>query len=125
MTKKKPRTKQQALLDLGALLGDIFPYLHSDYREALLMAMNALERQETATMNDVCVICGNTFEHGREVTCSDACHEELVNRLVAQFGEFKKVVRASTGEAFKVPTRDIIEKGVREQDLDNYPRWEE
>lgn len=69
-----------------------------------------------------CLICGKFYTEGREWTCSDAHHEELVNRLVAQFGEFKKIVRMATGEAFKVPTRDIIEKGIREQDLDQYPR---
>jgi len=57
------------------------------------------------------------------LTCSDDCHQELVRRLIAQFGEFKKVVRQSTGVAYRVPTIDIIEKGVREQDLDHYPQW--
>lgn len=71
----------------------------------------------------ICVICGNFYTDGREMTCSQPCHDELVERLIAQFGEFKKVVRMTTGEAFKVPTRDIIEGGVREQDLDLYPRW--
>ncbi len=51
--------------------------------------------------------------------------EELVRRLISEFGEFKKVVRMSTGIAYKVPTRDIIEKGIREQELDKYPLWEE
>ncbi len=72
-----------------------------------------------------CLICGNGIYADGRVTCSDSCHEEFVNRMIAEFGEFKKVVRITTGEAFKVPTRDIIEKGVREQDLDQYPRWEE
>jgi len=72
-----------------------------------------------------CVICGQPYFGGRQFTCSDACHDELVNRLIAKYGEFKKVVRMSTGEAFKVPTRDIIEKGVREQELDQYPEWED
>jgi len=34
------------------------------------------------------------------------------------------VVRQSTGIAYKVPIRDIIERGIREQDLDQYPLWE-
>jgi len=51
--------------------------------------------------------------------------EQIISRLIEQFGEFKKIVRMSTGEAFKVPTRDIIEKGIREQELDNYPKWED
>lgn len=71
-----------------------------------------------------CFICLKYYEGGRELTCSDECHEELVRRLVAEFGEFKKVVRASTGVAYKVPTSDIIESGLREQDLDRYPLWE-
>ncbi len=59
------------------------------------------------------------------MTCSDACHEKLIRRLIAEFGEFKKVVRAATGVAYKVPTRDIIEKGIQEQELDQYPKWED
>lgn len=55
----------------------------------------------------------------------EACRRELVDRLIAEFGEFKKVIRMTTGEAFKVPIRDIIEKGIREQNLDKYPRWED
>jgi len=73
----------------------------------------------------ICVICGKLYEQGRLLTCSDECHEELVKRLIFEFGEFKKVVRMSTGVAYKVPTRDIIERGLREQDLDRYPLWEE
>lgn len=49
----------------------------------------------------------------------------MVRRLVVEFGEFKKVIRLSTGVAYKVPTRDIIEKGFRGEELDQYPRWEE
>jgi len=39
-----------------------------------------------------CFICRKLYEEGREMTCSDACHDELVKRLTAEFGEFKKVV---------------------------------
>lgn len=73
----------------------------------------------------LCAICGKFSSEVRRLTCSQACHDELANRLVTQYGEFKKVARMTTGEAFKVPTRDIIEKGIRERDLDQYPRWED
>ena len=43
--------------------------------------------------------------------------------MVAEFGEFRKVERMKTGEIFRVPIRDIIEKGVKERELDKY--WEE
>jgi len=71
-----------------------------------------------------CPVCDATYDQGREMTCSAQCHEELVKRLIVEFGEFKKVVRQSTGVAYKVPTKDIIESGLKEQELDLYPRWE-
>ena len=40
-----------------------------------------------------------------------------------RFGEYKKVVDAETGKAYKVPVRDIIEKGLKYKDLINYPPW--
>ncbi|MBA7688622.1 hypothetical protein ES703_97107 [subsurface metagenome] len=72
-----------------------------------------------------CVICQQIYDGGREMTCSDECHEELVRRLGADSGEFKKVIRLSTGVAYKVPTMDIIEKVLKEENLDRYPIWEE
>jgi len=70
-----------------------------------------------------CLVCQQPYDGGRELTCSDQCHEELVRRLISQFGEFKKVVRQTTGVAYKVPTRGIIEKGIKEEELDRYPIW--
>ncbi len=72
-----------------------------------------------------CIICGISYTNGRALTCSQKCHDELVSTLIARFGEFKKVIRARTGVAYKVHTRDIVEKGISEQNLDQYPRWEE
>ncbi len=78
-----------------------------------------------------CIICNNpcpgTSEERyvvlRAVTCSKECHEELVRRFEEVCGKFKKVVRTATGEAFCVPMRNIIEFGIKEQELDKYPRW--
>jgi len=72
-----------------------------------------------------CVICGKVYDRGRELTCFEGCHEQLVERLIARFGEYKKVVRMRTGVAYKVPTKDIVELGLREQELDRYPVWTE
>lgn len=52
MAKKKPRTKEQALDDLSVLMRDIFPYLHLDYRDALAMAMRALETEKDIQRSD-------------------------------------------------------------------------
>lgn len=72
-----------------------------------------------------CFVCEKLYDQGREFTCGGQCHEEMVRRLIAEFGEFKKVVDSTTGTAYRVPTRDIIEKGIRWRDLDQYPLWEE
>jgi hypothetical protein len=55
----------------------------------------------------------------------DERRESIIQELIARFGEFKKVVRMHTGVAYKVPTRAILEKGIKEQDLDRYPLWED
>jgi len=71
----------------------------------------------------VCVICGKPYLIGRLLTCSEECHRKLVERLIREFGEYKKVVDVETGKAYKVPVRDIIEKGLKYRDLINYPPW--
>ncbi|GAI63246.1 unnamed protein product [marine sediment metagenome] len=82
-------------------------------------------RKEAEETMRECFICGKLYEGGREMTCSDVCHGELARRHIAEFGEFKKVVNQTTGIAYRVPTRDIIEKGIKWRDLDQYPLWEE
>jgi len=72
-----------------------------------------------------CTVCGKTYERGRELTCSDKCHEALLERLSDQFGPFKKVKSMSTGKAYRVPTRDIMEHGLKEAELERYPHWNE
>mgnify|MGYP000185601140 CR=1 FL=1 len=73
----------------------------------------------------VCIICGRSYIIGRQFTCSDKCHEELVNRLTQIFGKYKKIIDAETGRVYKVPIKDILDRGLRYKDLINYPLWEE
>ena len=70
-----------------------------------------------------CIICGTPFQADNKVTCSQECHDRFVKLMEFKYGPTKKIIRETTGEAFRVPVRDIIEKGVREQDLDQYPKW--
>ena len=72
----------------------------------------------------ICFICQKIYSLGRTATCSEECHDKLISGIVAEFGEFKMVVRQATGIAYRVPTRDIIEFGLREVDLSRYPLWE-
>lgn len=81
-------------------------------------------RGRTSKRSDpvLCWICGAECNK-YFVTCSDGCHEKLVDRLEREFGIYKKVVDIETGKTHRVPTRDIIEKGLKYRDLKNYPEW--
>jgi hypothetical protein len=71
-----------------------------------------------------CAVCGKPYVNGRLYTCSEGCHHKLVDELVEEFGESKKVVDAE-GTAHQVPTREILERGLKYEDLKKYPKWEE
>lgn len=43
-------------------------------------------------------------------------------QIIEKFGEFKKITNHK-GIAYKVPTTVIIREGIREQDLNNFPLW--
>ena len=75
----------------------------------------------------LCHNCGKPLTEGshRLLTCSEECHHQLIDDLTKKFGEFKKVIDTETGKAHKVPTRDILESGIKGSDLHNYPFWDE
>jgi hypothetical protein len=75
------------------------------------------------TDKNLCVICDKPIT-GR-MTCGYNCHEKFVQFCEMQFGASKKVIDLMTGISYNVPTRDIIEKGLKWEDLCDYPRWEE
>ena len=78
---------------------------------------------ENANKN-LCVICGKYTITGK-MTCSNDCHKKFIEFCEVQYGISKKVVDQTTGIAYKVPTKDIIEKGLKWKDLVKYPHWEE
>ncbi len=59
------------------------------------------------------------------ITCSEKCHENFIDGCEQKFGKFKKIIDQVTDVAYKVSTRDIIEKGVTWKDLHNYPFWDD
>jgi hypothetical protein len=84
-----------------------------------------IETQWITSRERTCVVCGSSYLGGHVYTCSEICHEKFVSKLIAEFGEFKKVVDVMTRKAYRVPTRDIVEKGLRHRDLTKYPKWKE
>ena len=78
----------------------------------------AIEERVQAMMKK-CVICGK--EHNcREYTCSDECHNLFKQILIREFGEYKIVVDLATEKEYRVPIVDIIEKGLKQEDLKKY-----
>lgn len=69
--------------------------------------------------------CDADIENMQKTTCSEECHLELVKGMESQFGKFKKVVDLTTNIPYKVPTKDIIEKGLNQDQLFKYPKWSE
>ena len=69
------------------------------------------------------MVCGGLYRVGRMYTCSEECHEKMVDGLVEKFGEFKKIVDVETGVAYKVPTAEVLERGLWREDLKKHPKW--
>ena len=69
--------------------------------------------------------CDADVVNMQKTTCSDECHDKLVADIENVFEKFKKVVDDETGIAYKVPTKYIIENGLNQQELKNFPRWSE
>lgn len=72
-----------------------------------------------------CVICQAECKGQYKYTCSKTCHEIWLVQIRREYGNYQKVVRISTGEAFKVPTALIYEQGIKEQELNRFPLWQE
>lgn len=73
-----------------------------------------------------CVICkGPIIDSNDSITCSTVCHEILVKFLEMVFGTAKKVIDMNTNLEYRIPTRDIIEKGLNHDDLTKYPLWDD
>ena len=51
--------------------------------------------------------------------------DEFIQRLIEEFGEFKKVCSMVTGKCYRVPTRHIIENGLTHDQLVQFPEWED
>ncbi len=67
--------------------------------------------------------CNADIESHQKITCGENCHEKFIIKMLQEQGLFKKVVDMDSGIAYKVSTRLIIEEGLRQKDLKNYPIW--
>lgn len=96
----------------GVKVSNINPELATKWGERLTHSLH----------DGACIICGklNTAGH-RLWTCSEECHQKFKDEMTADFGEYKLITDATTDKIYRVPTEVIFEKGIRQQDLKNYP----
>lgn len=69
--------------------------------------------------------CNADIEIISKLTCSEKCHIEYIRILEEKFGKVKKVTDSESRISYKVPTKDIIEKGLKWEDIKKYPLWNE
>lgn len=69
------------------------------------------------------VCCNSDVEINNKITCSDHCHDKYIEKMMIQCGLFKKVIDQKTNIAYKVPIRVIIEEGLKQEELKNFPEW--
>jgi len=67
--------------------------------------------------------CNSDIESHQRITCGDDCHEKFIEKMLTEHGLFKKVIDQETNIAYKVPTRIIIEEGLKQEELKNFPEW--
>lgn len=67
--------------------------------------------------------CMEDVEVVRRATCSADCHEAYVIVCELAFGKHKKIVDMATGTPYKVPTRRIVEVGIKQEGLPNFRVW--
>lgn len=75
-----------------------------------------------------CIVCGTVYTIGptsRSMTCSEECHNKLITEIEKKFDKYKKIVDVTTGIAYKVPTRIILENGIDQRQLNTFPVWDE
>ena len=69
------------------------------------------------------VCCNADVINNTKLTCSDECHSTLITLSEKEFGKYKKITDQVNGQAYKVPTKYIIEKGLNYDKLLTFPKW--
>jgi hypothetical protein len=69
--------------------------------------------------------CNADVELISQTTCSMVCHDKFIIEMQEQFGVEKIIQDMETGKKHKVPVKDIVEKGLKHEDLIKYPQIDE
>lgn len=69
--------------------------------------------------------CGADIRLSHNITCSDKCHQVMVEEMIGMYGEEKRVLDMVSGIYHRVPTKYIIEHGLKREELRKFPVWDE
>jgi len=86
------------------------------------LIINDIEKSNLKDVKSAC--CNTDVNNHQKLTCSDKCHDKFVNRMLQEFGEYKKITDEDTQISYKVPTKQIIEEGITYDQLKDFPLWE-
>ena len=67
--------------------------------------------------------CNDDVTIQQKITCSDICHDKFVELLIGDKGKYQKIIDIESGKAHKIPTIVVIEEGITQPQLKNYPLW--
>lgn len=86
------------------------------------ITMTDIEKPFIKDIKSAC--CDTDVINHKKITCGDDCHDKFVEKMVDEFGEYKKITDNASGISYKVPTRQIIEEGIPQDQLKDFPFWD-
>ncbi len=77
----------------------------------------------TNTVDIKSICCNSGVNVQQKITCSDLCHFRFVEYVIEEKGKYQKVIDVETGKTHRVPRRLIIEEGLTQPHLKEFPEW--
>ncbi len=85
------------------------------------ITMTDIEKPNLEDIKSAC--CDVDVLNHQNITCSEECHSKFVEKMLAEFGNYKKITDEDSGLSYKVPTKQIVEEGITQDQLKNFPFW--
>jgi hypothetical protein len=85
------------------------------------ITMTDIENPRLEDIKSAC--CNVDVINHQNITCSEQCHITFVEKMLTEFGDYKKITDGNSGISYKVPSRLIIEKGIKQDQLKDFPVW--
>jgi len=86
------------------------------------ITMTDIEKPCIEDIKSAC--CDADVLNHQNITCSVECHSKFVEKMLEEFGEYKKITDNVSGLTYKVPTKQIVEEGITQDQLKDFPLWD-